>query len=220
MALDLSFLEGEIGRIPDVRAVRLVAAPDGELSEVHVLATLGKHAKQLVRDVQSVLLAAGGVEIDHRIVSVVQLRDDEPDVRLLVDEETTSPNDVRLSFDGLLISRRSGSLETMVEIRHQGDLFSASCSADGAPTRALPRVVAQATLDAVSKAIPSAPSIHLEAVRLVDLGEHQAVVTTVRVGDATVAGAAVVRSDGVEDAAARSVLDALNRRLRPGTNAA
>ncbi len=76
MNLDLVAVERELCRIPDVRAARVVAGPDGQPVEIHVLAAPGKAAKQIVRDVQSVTVATFGVEIDHRIVSVVQL--DEP----------------------------------------------------------------------------------------------------------------------------------------------
>src|SRR5262245_35272954 len=72
-ALDLTEVEAELCRLPDVTAVRLVADPIGRPVEVHVLAHAGKPAKQIVRDVQSVALASFGLEFDRRIVSVVQL---------------------------------------------------------------------------------------------------------------------------------------------------
>ncbi|HUF33821.1 MAG TPA: hypothetical protein VMN58_11510 [Acidimicrobiales bacterium] len=73
--LDLRSVERELCRIPDVRAARIVVGPDTEPVEVHILAVPGKHAKQVVRDIQSVAMASVGLEIDHRIVSVVQLED-------------------------------------------------------------------------------------------------------------------------------------------------
>lgn len=76
MTYDLAGVEGELCRIPEVRAARIVSDDDGQPVEVHVLAVPGKHAKQLVRDVQSVAMATVGLTLDHRIVSVVQL--DEP----------------------------------------------------------------------------------------------------------------------------------------------
>ena len=75
-ALDLTEVEAELCRLPDVTAVRLVADPIGRPLELHVLAHAGKPAKQIVRDVQSVALASFGLEVDRRIVSVVQLSDD------------------------------------------------------------------------------------------------------------------------------------------------
>src|SRR5947209_17357423 len=71
--LDLSAVEREICRLPDVSIARLVAEGDGRVSEVHVVAHPGKHPKQIVRDIQSIALASFGLELDRRIVSVVQL---------------------------------------------------------------------------------------------------------------------------------------------------
>ena len=55
--LDLTEVEREICRLPDVSIARLVAEADGRVTEVHVVAHPGKHPKQIVRDVQSIALA-------------------------------------------------------------------------------------------------------------------------------------------------------------------
>ena len=72
--LDMAQVEAELKRLPDVVGARVVADDIGRPIEIHVLAETGKHPKQIVRDVQSVALASFGLEIDRRIVSVVQLR--------------------------------------------------------------------------------------------------------------------------------------------------
>ena len=68
----LAALERELTRIPEITAARVVA-DDGVIVEVHILSTPTKHAKQVVRDVQSVAMATFGLDIDRRVVSVVQL---------------------------------------------------------------------------------------------------------------------------------------------------
>src|SRR5437762_7656775 len=71
-------LEAAILRIQGIQAARVVAGPGGRVSEVHVLAGRERGAKQLVRDVQSVILTNFGVDIDYRTVSVVQLDEASP----------------------------------------------------------------------------------------------------------------------------------------------
>src|SRR5689334_10459834 len=71
--LDLTEVEREICRLPDVSIARLVAEHDGRVSEVHIVARAGKHPKQIVRDVQSIALASFGLDLDRRVISVVQL---------------------------------------------------------------------------------------------------------------------------------------------------
>ena len=74
--LDLTEVEREICRLPDVSIARMVAEPDGRVTEVHVVAHPGKHPKQIVRDVQSIALASFGLDLDRRVISVVQLGGD------------------------------------------------------------------------------------------------------------------------------------------------
>src|ERR1043165_814358 len=82
--LDLTEVEREICRLPDVSITRLVAEPSGRVSEVHVVAHPGKHPKQIARDVQSIALASFGLELDRRIISVVQLGGDALDPQVLL----------------------------------------------------------------------------------------------------------------------------------------
>ncbi len=92
-------IEAVIARIPSVTAARVVTAANGRVSEVHVLARRDRAPKQLVRDVQSVVLATFGIEIDYRIVSVVQL--DDPPVEGDVHESAPRVALVRLTADSV-----------------------------------------------------------------------------------------------------------------------
>ncbi|MGH2819956.1 MAG: hypothetical protein ACRDJ5_04805, partial [Actinomycetota bacterium] len=69
-------LERELRRVPGVRSAR-VAGVDAP-TEIHIVASLARSPKQLVRDVQSLASAGFGMPIDHRIVSVVQLEEEPP----------------------------------------------------------------------------------------------------------------------------------------------
>src|SRR5688572_10235032 len=71
-AAQIEALEREISELPDVRAVRVVATPSGRISEIHLIAEGAKAPKQLVRDVETLAQASFGLEIDRRVVSVVQ----------------------------------------------------------------------------------------------------------------------------------------------------
>src|SRR6476646_1181101 len=68
-------LEDALRALPGVQAVSIVTTGDAVPTEVHVLASPGKPAKQIVRDVQSLAMASFDQEIDHRIISVVQIGD-------------------------------------------------------------------------------------------------------------------------------------------------
>ena len=70
---ELAVIEKELCRLPAVNAARIVADEIGRPKELHILASAEKSPKQIARDVQSVAMATFGMEIDHRIISVVQL---------------------------------------------------------------------------------------------------------------------------------------------------
>lgn len=69
----LTKLEDELEKIHGVTGVRIVG--EDAPSEIHVVATSERAPKQIVRDVQSLTTTTLGEPIDHRIVSVVQLED-------------------------------------------------------------------------------------------------------------------------------------------------
>jgi hypothetical protein len=73
-----SRLEKEIARIAGIHGAQ-IASEDGAPTAIHVVADRSRPPKQLVRDVQSLAAAGFGVSVDHRIISVVQLDDAEPE---------------------------------------------------------------------------------------------------------------------------------------------
>ncbi len=55
-----------------VLSARVVATATGEITEVHILTEAGLTPKQVVRNVESALLAQLGMKLDHRKISVAQ----------------------------------------------------------------------------------------------------------------------------------------------------
>jgi hypothetical protein len=226
VAADLASVERELCRIPEVRAARIVADDSGVPVEVHVLASPGKAPKQLVRDVQSVALAARGLDLDHRIVSVVQLDDGNgtaPEPATLMDDEPIPPppsvpapatDRVLLESASLL---RSGVAATAEVALRRGEA-SVRASAEGSSAAAVTlRLVAEATLEALRDLVPAAARAAVESASIVRAGEREValavLVLVVPPNEELVTGAAPVRAGGTHEAMARAVLDAGNRRL-------
>ena len=70
--------ENLLTSLEGVLSARVVTTPLGEVSEVHVLAQAGLQAKQLVRNIESALLAHLGLRVDHRKISIAQTADVKP----------------------------------------------------------------------------------------------------------------------------------------------
>ncbi len=222
-------LEDALRQIPGVRAASVVTGPDAQPTEIHVLADRLKPAKQVVRDIQSLAMARYDLDIDHRIVSVVQIDDgDAPALRLAVPSDADSPDTIDVTdaaqaqteapprplVDAVVVRTSRSEAEITVTLALGEDFFIGSATGSAA-IASRPRLVARATLDALTELLGTAADI--EHATVIPVGSRSVAVSVLQVqvprsGEQVLSGSAVVRGDEA-DAVARSVLDALNRRL-------
>ena len=208
-------LEEALRQIPGVRAASVVTGPDAVPTEVHVLASPGKAAKQVVRDVQSLAMARYDIDIDHRIVSVVQIGEDEPSLEVVRPEiEEDEEPSTRPAIAAIMVRSSGGLIEATVSLSVGDTVFEGRAEgAAGHSHRA--RLVAMATLDAVHELLGQ--PCEVESSVVLPVGGRDVAVTILtmmvpRAGEQVLTGSAAVRGDEAE-AVARSVLAALNRQL-------
>ncbi len=70
--VDPKKVETIISQIAGITGVKVVADGEG-IKEIHVVADSQKNPKQVVRDVETAILASTGLRIDRKIISVAQL---------------------------------------------------------------------------------------------------------------------------------------------------
>jgi hypothetical protein len=200
-------IEQALGQVADIRAARVVSSDDGVIQEIHVLASPTKSPKQLVRDIESTIMAQFGIPIDHRTVSIAQLgRDSEPrDPREKGRARVVS---VSAEMTGVRASAR-------VSLQLDGDSYSGVAEGP-ASTTGRQRLIAQATLTAVGEYVHGDFGFALEDVALVTLGRERVAVSCVILvtpqGEQPLAGSAFARQ-GENESIVRATLDAINRRL-------
>jgi hypothetical protein len=199
-------LEASLGRLPGVQAVRVVTGPTAQPTEVHVLASRDKTPKQLVRDIQSVAMAQFDLELDHRIVSVVQFDD--------ADQAGSVGGGARVLIATITAQTTGLESTATVTLASAGTLYDGNATAPAtASSRA--RLIARATLQAIGALMPVG-ACDIEYAQITQVGGREVAVSIVQLvtpdGESIVTGSALVRGDEA-DAVARSVLDALNRRL-------
>ena len=206
-------LEDELCRLSGVLAVRVVGDRSDRPIEVHVLADQTKTPKQTVRDVRSVAQTVFGIELDHRIVSVAQLDTTESDVPAGIvvpvgGERRARVGSVHVDSDSLRVEVRV----TLVD----NDQDHVGYAEGSIAAVARPYLVATATLDALRQIEPAADAVHLASAEISRIGSNRVAVVTVVYVDPPhelfVSGSAVVRRDR-DDAVARALLDATNRRI-------
>ncbi|MFC5999583.1 hypothetical protein ACFP6A_12755 [Quadrisphaera sp. GCM10027208] len=209
-------LEDALCQLSDVRAVSVVTDPDARPQEIHVLANPGKPAKQLVRDVQSVALAQFDLDLDHRIVSVVQIgdRDATHEEDSAAEATADRPDHARVVVTSIATRTAGGQYEVEVTLGAGDDAFTGSALGPLSPSHR-PRIVASATLAALRELLGM--RCELETADLVRTATREVALVVLvlgvpRVGEQVLTGSAPVRGDH-PDAVARAVLDALNRTL-------
>ena len=203
-------------RLPGVYAAGLRLDENGAPSEIHILASLARNPKQVVRDAQSALFAAYGIEVDHRIVSVAQLPENPLGAEAAPEpcaEDAPNPN-VRLTVAGLDSRLDGGDYSVTVRLAYEGRLYEggARCR-DTAIQR--DRAAALATVGAVNAFVGREAYALLEVKRTHLWGEPVALTALEWFDDG---GPRVLIGAALQGASAplgivHSALDALNRSL-------
>jgi hypothetical protein len=206
--------ENLLTSLEGVLSARVVTTPLGEVSEIHILAGSGLSPKQIVRNVESALLAHLGLKVDHRKISIAQTADVRPIEALergAVREQALRR--VVLFEDCRVTSaERPGHVVVTVSLSVQG---SAQTAQEEAADTARGRLEAAARATAaVLERTMERHSLMVEGIKLVEALDRPMVFAVVR-GVAgrqsrVMTGTAEV-TDGPERAAVCAVLDATNR---------
>ena len=196
-----------------VKSVRIVADGSGGIDEVHVLGGPDLGPKQIVRNIESALLAEFGLQIDHRKISVARVTG--VDIAT-TDEPEPVPDQAaeRFQLDAFQMERKAGKHATARVSLIDGDKKFTGV-ADG-PDFAKSRleITAVALLKALEEALEGRLTLSLEGVSKVDAVGRSMVVAVVyaSAGRKSVSLAGVAKiSDSPEEAAIEACLHATNR---------
>lgn len=183
-------VEAAIRALRDVHGVRITAQGD-EIRELHVLTSSRRSAKQIVRDIETLMLTRFDRRVDHRVISVVQtavLPGDGVSNGNGVDTAGRSPEparvqtapsrertDDRIRFVSVNVFVNGPRAQAQVELRWRGALRLGNAS--GFSTReSAHRLVAQATVAAVQQFLAEDVALGVEDVHCVRLGRREVVV--------------------------------------------
>lgn len=197
-------VEHVIRQLRDVLSARVVVDKTGAIQEIHVLVSSNRSPKQVVRDVESALLASHGIIVDHRKISVAQMQG----TLLRSVRNRLRVADVELTINGT-------KAEATVHLQRGSETFTGQAAGQGSQANQL-RLIASATVRAVEQACRMTDQIVVEDINPnVMVAGRQIVVAVVNMlsqyGEDVLTGSALVRSD-VNRAVVNAVLDALNRR--------
>jgi hypothetical protein len=204
-------IEQALSQVAEIRAARIVSSDAGVIQEIHVLADPSKTPKQLVRDIESTIMAQFGIPIDHRTVSIAQLGRES----IVDDTSDTTQLHARARIHSVHTDVMGVRAVATVTLELEGEMYTGTAEGP-ASTTGRRRLVGQATLNAVEKYTNGSFGFALEDVALVTLGRERVAVSVVilvtPLGEQALAGSALARQSE-NDSLVRATLDAINRRL-------
>lgn len=193
--------EETICLIPGVMAAR-VNIENGQVVEAHVLGDTTRHPMQIVRDVESSLMARFGMRVDRKRISVAQI-------------EKPVHTHPRLVLTGIFLSITGNEAEVRAELQWKDEKYQ-GVAKGVATSRSRLVLAAQAVLSATCQLMPAGVHFALETVDWVTVADERTILVLVSLFQGqriqNLAGAAFIRRDETE-AAGRATLAAVNRRL-------
>jgi len=200
-----SRLQGAIERIRGVVSANVELKSDGSVDEVHALVTMERRPKQIVRDIESLLLTHFRLRVDFRSISLVQL---EPS-----DAESMRN---RLKFVRSGVTEDQIGRHVTVELKMDNKRHVGSVQVSSEEREDIATAAVLATLAAVHKAIKVRAQLKTDDVRIVGLDGGDVCVAIVTVvaetGIERLTGTCLLNQD-ICACASKAALDAVNRRL-------
>jgi hypothetical protein len=206
--------ENLITSLTGVLSARVVVTPLGEVSEIHVLAAGDVQPKQVVRNIESALMAHLGVKIDHRKISVAQTADVRPIEQLQDEAIRTRANKRVVVFQGLEVRPSERPQRVMVRVRLSFEGREAEAEEQGTDTpRNRVESAARATATCLDELLAD-NSIALEGAQMIEAFDRRFVFVAVHgLGGREaqlLTGTCEIR-ESAERSAVLAVLDATNR---------
>ena len=208
--------ENLLTSLEGILSARVVTTPLGEVSEVHVLASSGLSPKQIVRNIESALLAQLGLKIDHRKISIAQTADVRPIEALEQSAVRERALQRAVLFENLAVApgRRPHRITISVTLSYRGQTESAEEESSDTP-RSRVEAAAKAAVTVLDRLLANAQaSVALEGATIVEAFDREfAFVGVQGLGgreSLLLTGSAEIK-ESAERAAVFAVLDATNR---------
>lgn len=222
--------------LPGVISARIIAGDSGSIDQIHVLTTSELTPKQMVRNIESALIAHLAMRIDHRKISVATTSETkpklmEPEIRAAAaapppvaepqegqaagtQAPRTGPFARRLYFEDVEVrGSRSKGLSCRVTLRKGNASFiGEALGIEGDRSRV--ELAARATLLAIASADNREGQLGVQGVKVFDAFDRTFVFVAVSVRsgrDNKVLTGSVEMRESAESAGVLAVLDATNR---------
>ncbi|MFW5786811.1 MAG: hypothetical protein ACOC21_02285 [Halanaerobiales bacterium] len=202
--IDPDRIEKSINSLPGIAGSRVVVE-DSEIKEVHILDTGNKNPKQLIRDIESTVMVECDIKLDHKIISIAQIND----------EEMMKENNTRLRINGFSKNMYQNTTEVQVELINGEQKFKGSLKGPVSKGNKL-RYFSKTTLKAIEDYLGGTCSLTLNDLEVVKIGRNEAILVSVTLineqKEEVFLGSSLVKNER-ELSTIKATLNSINRRI-------
>lgn len=200
--MNLELIENNLEQIDSVVSSKIVLGENDVIDEIHIVSNSTRGAKQVARDIQSVLIASYNIPIDYKKISIAQIND-----------QSLKKVESRLKLVGISQDSIGQKVSIKVTISNNDDTFENSII--GINTiRNIERMLVDVTLKTVEEASNLNDTFTLEDIRTIPVSNDRAILVVV-MGilnglEQRLCGSCLIKND-TEVAIVKATLDAVNR---------
>lgn len=213
----LDVYEGLLLGISAVYGAKFRTNAGGEITECHILADNTRNVKQIVRDVQSALMAKYSVDLDYKLISIAQI--DQPQDLMtnipVLDSNLGSNAKSRITIKSIQYTNLMDKVEATVVIGDEDVSFKGTSICRNS-IGAYKAVFARATIDALNEYMGISNLLSIGDVKCIDMNGKKTILVSIhcvyRNVDETYVGCSIVERDE-NLAVVKATLGAINRRI-------
>ncbi len=200
--MDFISFEDVIMKIQGVTHAKVVYNNE-ELEEVHIIASTIRSPKQIVRDIESALLAIFDYRVDRKLISIAQM--DNGETKAIK----------RIRYEGISLGTKDNNVECEVRLTMDGTEYTSMEMAIGTSVNRR-KVIAKATVSAIEEITGQTSVFDVEDIIINSIRDISYVTVIINMMNNTeeevLIGTSIVRND-MNEAIAKATLDAINRRI-------
>lgn len=202
--MNIGIIEETIEKLDSVISCKMVLGENENIDEIHIVSNGSRSVKQLLRDIQSILIATYNIQIDHKKISIATIQD-----------ESLKKSECRLKIVSVSHEKNGQRATVKVTLDNHKDVFESSIMGVNT-SRNIDRMIVDATLKTVEDAFGYEDTFILEDIKTVTVSVEQVVIVVImgihNGREQRFCGSSLVRSD-YKESVVKASLDAINRYL-------
>lgn len=200
--MNVEIIEQNLERLDSVTSCKIILGEENSIDEIHIVSNGTRNAKQIVRDIQSVLVATYNIQIDHKKISIAEIMDS--NVKKMAN---------RLKIISVSRDNCGKKATVKVALTNHKDKFEKSISGIGT-SRNVERMLVESTLRIAEEASGFDETFILDDLKTVTVATDRVVVVVIACVnhgyEQKFCGSCLVKDD-YNEAVVKATLDAINR---------